>query len=135
MKTSGQHAFVNQLLVYTLVVFCLSGTAGLSTVWLRHQMSVTADQTRQHELRLAEVDRRLAEVGTFIAAEQSPDVLARRNQDMRLGLVMPRETQVLRVAVSPERRLASQRNAEISAAEDAFVPVRFVLPPAPTRRP
>ena len=36
MKKTDTHAFVNQLLVYTLVMICFSGSIGLGTVWLRH---------------------------------------------------------------------------------------------------
>ena len=32
MNTSDNHAFVNQLLVYTLVMICLSGSIGLQPV-------------------------------------------------------------------------------------------------------
>lgn len=127
MKSSGKHAFVNQLFVYMLVGFCLTGSAGLGTVWLRHQISITANHTRRLEVRLAEAERRLAEVVTNVAAEQSPDALERRNREMQLGLVMPREPQVVRVAESPERRLAAKRNADIFTDETAVAPVRFVL--------
>ena len=35
MNKSDTHAFVNQLLVYTLVMICFTGSVGLSTVWFR----------------------------------------------------------------------------------------------------
>lgn len=127
MHSTGKHAFINQLFVYVLVGVCLSGTAGLGAVWLRHQISVTANHTRRLEVRLAEAERRLAEVTTFVAAEQSPNVLERRNREMNLGLVMPREPQVVRVAESPERRLAAKRNADLFTEDGAAVPVRFTL--------
>ncbi|MFH1497884.1 MAG: hypothetical protein ABII82_08675 [Verrucomicrobiota bacterium] len=127
MNTSGKNAFINQLFVYVLVGVCLSGSAGLGAVWLRHQISITANHTRRLEVRLAEAERRLAEVTTYVAAEQSPDALERRNREMRLGLVMPREPQVVRVAESPERRLAARRNADLFADEPAATPVRFTL--------
>ncbi len=129
MNTTSKNAFVNQLLVYTLVVLFLSGSAGLGAVWMRHQISVTANQTRQTEIRLAQTERRLAELSASIAAEQSPEVLERRNQEMRLGLARPSEPQVVRVAVSAERRLAAKRNAEIftDEAASAAPAVRFTV--------
>ena len=79
MKKNNSQAFVNQLLVYTLVMICFSGSIGLGTVWLRHQISLTANNTKQLEQRIAESERHLAELNTQITAEQSIDVLARRN--------------------------------------------------------
>jgi hypothetical protein len=71
----------------------------------------------------------LNEVNASIAAEQSPDVLERRNTEMRLGLVIPREPQVVRVNESAERRLAARRNSEVFSEEAStgVVPVRFVM--------
>jgi len=49
MKKTGNHAFVNQLLIYTLVMIGFSGSVGMGAVWLRHQISVTANRTKQIE--------------------------------------------------------------------------------------
>lgn len=117
MNKKDTHAFVNQLLVYTLVMICLSGSIGLGTVWLRHQISVTANNTKLLEQRIVETERHLAEVNTQITAEQSIDVLARRNNEWKLGLVLPKEPQVVRVSDSPEQLLASRNNAEVFAPE------------------
>ncbi|MDF3058355.1 MAG: hypothetical protein K0R17_2570 [Rariglobus sp.] len=129
MNKKDTHAFVNQLLVYTLVMICFSGSIGLGTVWLRHQISITANNTKQLEQRIVEAERHLSELNTQITAEQSIDVLARRNSEWKLGLVLPKEPQVVRVSDSPERRLASRNNAEVFAAEAAATaaPVRFRL--------
>jgi hypothetical protein len=117
MNKKDTHAFVNQLLVYTLVMICFSGSIGLGTVWLRHQISITANNTKRLEQRIAESERYLAELNTQITAEQSIDVLARRNNEWKLGLVLPKEPQVVRVGESPERRLAARNNAEVFAPE------------------
>ena len=117
MKKNSSHAFVNQLLVYTLVMICFSGSIGLGTVWLRHQISITANNTKQLEQRIIESERHLAELNTLITGEQSIDVLARRNSEWKLGLVLPKEPQVVRVSESPERRLAARNNAEVFLPE------------------
>jgi N-acetylmuramic acid 6-phosphate (MurNAc-6-P) etherase len=117
MKKNTSAAFVNQLLVYTLVMISFSGSIGLGTVWLRHQISLTANNTKQLEQRIIESERHLAEINTQITAEQSIDVLARRNNEWKLGLVLPKEPQVVRVSESPERRLASRNNVEVFASE------------------
>lgn len=131
MNKQSTHAFVNQLLIYTLVMICFSGSIGLGTVWLRHQISLTANNTKQLEQQIIEAERHLAELNTQITGEQSIDVLARRNTEWNLGLVLPKEPQVVRVAESPERRLASRNNAEVFAPEAVLTgtvtPVRFRL--------
>lgn len=131
MNKKDTHAFVNQLLVYTLVMICFSGSIGLGTVWLRHQISITANNTKVLEQRIVEAERHLAELNTQVTAEQSIDVLARRNSEWNLGLVLPKEPQVVRVSESPERRLAARNNAEIFAPEavanGAVTAVRFRL--------
>jgi N-acetylmuramic acid 6-phosphate (MurNAc-6-P) etherase len=129
MKKNTSHAFVNQMLVYTLVMICFSGSIGLGTVWLRHQISLTANNTKLLEQRIIESERHLAELNTQITAEQSIDVLARRNNEWKLGLVLPKEPQVVRVSESPERRLAERNNIEVFAPEAVVsgnvAPVRF----------
>jgi hypothetical protein len=129
MKKNSSQAFVNQLLVYTLVMICFSGSIGLGTVWLRHQISLTANNTKQLEQRIIESERHLAELNTQITAEQSIDVLARRNSEWKLGLVLPKEPQVVRVSENPERLLASRNNAEVFSPEavvsGTVAPVRF----------
>jgi hypothetical protein len=69
MRPFGNRAFVNQLLVYTLVMISLTGSIGLGTVWLRHQISVTANSTRVLEASVAEVERSMAETTIRVAAE------------------------------------------------------------------
>jgi hypothetical protein len=126
MNKTDTHAFVNQLLVYTLVMICFSGSVGLGTVWLRHQISVTANSTKAIETRLTEIERRIAETSALIAAEQSPDQLEQKNAFFALGLVRPSEQQTVRVNESPEQRLLARRNNEIFRSDTARLsPVRF----------
>jgi hypothetical protein len=129
MNTRLPRAFATQLLVAALVVLGVGGGLGFAIVDLRHQISVSANTSRVLEQRVVETERRIAEVGGAIAAEQSPDALARRNQSLGLGLVPPVEARLVRVDESATTRLAAKRNAEIFAAENgqAVVPVRFNL--------
>lgn len=127
MKTRSTRAFATQLLLAALVVLGAGGGLGFAIVDLRHDISVSANNARVLEQRIVETERRIAEVGGFVAAEQSPDVLAARNESLALGLVRPVEGQVVRVGGSVERRLAAKRNAEILADGEGRVvlPVRF----------
>ncbi|RRJ95756.1 hypothetical protein Ga0100231_017200 [Opitutaceae bacterium TAV4] len=138
MKTNTQHAFVNQLLIGTLVVFVLGGGAGLGTVWLRHQISITANSTLRAEQQIAEIERSLAEVNTRIASEQSPDTLERRNRNLRLDLAFPASDRIVRVSEPVEQILARKRNQELFNSDTAATArgldsVRFTVDPADAR--
>lgn len=125
---NNSHAFINQLLVCLLVTFCFSGSIGLGTVWMRHQISLTANANKALEQRIAEVERALAETATFLETEQSTVVLRRRNEDLKLGLVAPTEAQFVRVTQDPDRHLAAKRNRALFD-DSALTPpaVKFTL--------
>ena len=115
----NNHAFVNQFVIYTLVTLCFSGSIGLGTVWMRHQISLTANANKQLESRLAELNRHLAEVATSIEIEQDPALLKQRNLGMRLGLVPPvvqgvAEDAAMRLVAKSSRALISDRAIPIT---------------------
>lgn len=110
MNRSSNHAFVNQLIVYTLVLIGFTGSIGLGTVWMRHQISVTANATKVLDARIAELDRRVNETTATIEAEQDPVVLKRRNDEWRLGLVQPAPEQIVRIQGDPVLKLAAKHN-------------------------
>jgi len=125
---NDRHAFVNQLLVYTLVMICFTGSIGLGTVWLRNQMAQTANSVKSFEARTAEIERRLAETSAMIAAEQSPDALIRRNSEWRLGLTAPDfRTQIVRISENPIDRLMAKRSRDLYSPQPTVQPVKFVL--------
>jgi len=110
MKISSTHGFVSQLLVYTLVMICFSGGIGLGTVWMRHQISVTANATRQLDAQIADVERRCEETTTAAETERDAAALLQRNTAWHLGLVEPSQVQIVHVAEDPVTRLAAKRN-------------------------
>jgi hypothetical protein len=103
------------------------GALGFAIVDLRQDISASGNATRLLEQRIAQTERRLAELGGQIAAAQAPEVLAARNAELNLGLAQPAEARVIRVAGSMERRLAAKRHAEILAAGESggLAPVRL----------
>jgi hypothetical protein len=121
MRTTN-HAFVNQFVIYTLLTICFSGSIGLGTVWMRHQISITANANKVLEARLAELKRHLAETTTAIEIQQSPAVLRQRNASMNLGLILP---EVQSVTESPTLRLVAKSSRALF--DDRAVPVTFRL--------
>ena len=117
MNTSAANAFINQVLVYTLVMLVFTGSIGFGTVWLRHEISLAANRNKNLRTHLAEVQRHLDQLTAEIAAAQSPDALIRLDSSMRLGLDMPRQEQIQRVPGDVEQQLAARRNPDLFVAE------------------
>ena len=112
MKKNSR-AFVNQLLICLLVTMTVSGSIGLGTVWLRHQNSLTAKANSALVARIAEVERRNDEGKTLIQSEQSPQILRRRNVEMRLGLVPMNEQPIVLVTENVTDRMVQRANREL----------------------
>lgn len=125
MKILSHQGFVNQLLIYTLVMIGFSGSIGLGTVWIRHQISITANTTKQLAVQIADVERRLAETTTAAESERDTNILLRRNAEWHLGLVPPAQEQIVHVPGDPVLRLAANRNRGLY--RDSAVTVSFPL--------
>lgn len=125
MRPPPPHTLVNKIVALTLCLLVFSGTLGLGAVWARQEIYSTANRSRVVELRIAEIERHLDEVNAEVAAALHPAALLRQNEAMRLGLVAPREVQVVRVDESPELRLAAKRNREAFSLAAGENPVNF----------
>lgn len=127
MKNTSQ-AFVNQIVGCLLVTICFGGSIGLGTVWMRHQISLTADANRALAARIAECERYLAETKTLIESAQSPEELRRLNADFRLGLVPVNDGQVMRFSEDAAiRRMVARGNREIFGDAPATVALPLAL--------
>ncbi len=126
-RKSASQAFVNQFMVYTLVAIFSCASIGLGTVWMRHQISIAANENKALEASISDLERRVEETDAAIAAEQDPSVLNRRNAEWRLGLVQPGETQVRRVSEDPISRLAAMHNRKLFGEGPATVSLRVAL--------
>ncbi len=113
MKPPPANSLVNRVIAMTLALLVLSGTLGLGAVWMRQEISQTANRSRAYEGRVTDVERRLDEVNAQVAAALNPDALLRQNQFMNLALTTPREIQVQRISESAELKLATKRNREV----------------------
>lgn len=123
MQKSDVHAFINHLLIGTLVMFVFTGSVGLGTVWLRHEISLVANRNRKLQAGIAEVQQRVDECTAEIAAAQGADNLIRLNAQWRLGLVQPRPEQSEFAPGDMEQWLLTRRGPELFTAE--FQPVVY----------
>ncbi len=111
-KTKVAASPVNRLLLATILLLAFAGSIGVATVWLRHQISEVAQDNKQMQQRIVEVQRRTAETNAEIAAALNPEVLLTQNSTLRPGLETPREHQIVSVAEPVEVRLAAKRNSD-----------------------
>ena len=129
MKAALARAEVNRLIAMVLFLLVFSGSLGLGAVWMRGEISRTANFSRSLEGKINDVERRLDEVNAQVASAVNPDALIRQGGFMNLALVSPREIQVVRVPESPELRLAAKRNRDVfslstAASGDVAVPAK-----------
>lgn len=127
MKTTDTHAFATQLLVCLLVCISIGGSVGLGAVWLRHQISVTANANRRLVARIAEVDRACYETKALIAAAQDRDVLRQRNTEWHLGFSPVKDDHLVRVNEDPVMRLAARNNRELRLADGVLPKISFTV--------
>jgi hypothetical protein len=113
MKPPPARAFVSQLMALTLLLLVFSGSLGLGAVWVRQEISGTANRSHAVENKIADVERRLDEVNAQVATALNVSALLQQNQTMLLGLTVPHEMQIVRVDESAEVRLAAKRNQDI----------------------
>lgn len=121
-------AFANQLLVGLIVTICCGGSIGLGTVWMRHQISVTARENRDLAAQIARLDRLSDEKKTIIETAQAPDKLRALNTGLGLGLVPMTQIPVEHVTENVVERMARRAHADLftdTAARPAPVTFRI----------
>ncbi len=124
MKPPPANIHINRLIALSLLLLLFSGSLGLGAVWVRQEISQTANRSRSLVVKIADVERRLDDVNTAIAVAVSPNALDRQNEAMRLGLAFPKEAQVVRLEGSPELHLLERLNRDnfSRAAAEASAP-------------
>ena len=127
MHKHDNHAFVNQLLVYTLVMICFSGSIGLGTVWMRHQISATANSAKVLDSRCNEIERQINQMRAAVEREQDPAILKLRNDQWNLGLVQPAPQQINYLNEDPVMRLAAKHNRDLFNNDGPAATVSFQL--------
>ncbi len=111
MKFPGTQAFVNHLVVYTLVTLAGGGSVGLGAVWMQQRITATAAANKLLERDLAKLQRELETLNLRIEQESNPSVLEQRNTLWKLGLDQSPRDQVTRVPGDARLRLAQKREA------------------------
>ena len=80
------------------VVTCACVAAiGLAYVWQKNQIYRLGDELKKREATLAAAEKRNTMLDAQLAQLKSPSLLEARCQQYNLGLVAPRETQMVRL--------------------------------------
>lgn len=127
MKSSSRSAFANHLLVYTMLAIGFTGSIGVGTVWMQHQISLVANANKAIETRIKAVERQYEQATTEIAEEQDGAVLLERNAAWNLGLVPPAPGQIQSLSERPENHLLAKGNRELFAGAISPVSIRLAL--------
>jgi hypothetical protein len=126
MKKNSQ-AFVNQLLVCLLVTMTFGGSLGLGTVWVRHQISVTAKMNRSLLAEITEVNRRSDDIEAQIRSEQRPELMRQLNLEFRLGLAPMNEVPTVHITENVNQRMVERANRWSFPEQAGLEPVTFKI--------
>lgn len=124
MKRNSQ-AFVNQLLVCLLVTIGFGGSVGMGLVWMRHQISDTAQKNRELVAKIAAVERLIQEKTTTVETELRADALRRLNDEMSIGFVPKSEVPIELVTADVDtlKRLVQRASRGVYREGDAPPPL------------
>lgn len=109
---------VNSVFLLTLVMLAYAGIIGFGKVWMRHEVSVSANASKVLEQEITDAQRRLADLSAKIAVARGTDQLLRLNAQLGLNLVQPSEEQVIRTRDDVELRLAAKRFDRLLSASN-----------------
>jgi hypothetical protein len=128
-RPSSSPAFVNHLLVYAMVAMGSCGSLGLGMVWIRHQISVEANENKVLQARIEDTERKLDETRAAVAAEMDPTALLKRNADWNLQLAPAAADQEQQVTGDPMLRLAEKRNRGLFGDQPVNIGFRVAMQP------
>ncbi|MEZ5276420.1 MAG: hypothetical protein R3F07_08580 [Opitutaceae bacterium] len=111
-------SILNRVLLCSFLLLVYAGGIGFGTVWLRHQIAVSANENKVIERRIVEIERVLSQVNSELAVALSPDYLIARNRELNLRLARPVETQIVRIRDDVELRLVIKSNEELFSSVD-----------------
>ena len=100
-----------------MLILVVSASGGLSLVWLRQQISITATRSKVLEQELRILDRNIRNLDARIGELHNPNNLLRHSTELGLNISFPREDQIVRFT-RDERNIISS----ISDSEKLQVP-------------
>ncbi len=108
---------LHKVVFLIMLILVVSASGGLSLVWLRQQISITATRSKALEQELRILDRNIRNLDARIGKLHNPNNLLRRSTELGLNISLPREDQIVRFT-RDERDIISS----ISDSEKLQVP-------------
>ncbi len=108
---------LHKVVFLIMLILVVSASGGLSLVWLRQQISITATRSKALEQELRILDRNIRNLDARIGELHNPNNLLRRSTELGLNISLPREDQIVRFT-RDERDIISS----ISDSEKLQVP-------------
>jgi hypothetical protein len=129
MTMMKKHNSQDTIYVYRIATLMalnlLTATAGgLGLLYLRQEISATAERVRATEVAIADCERRLQYVNVQIAEATSPEALKARAAQLALNLDTPTSDNVVHLAALAP---ASAKNAALASAPSEPIFVTFEL--------
>ncbi len=114
-------SILNRILLWSFLLLVYAGAIGFGTVWLRHQIALSATENKVIERHVLEIERTLSQVNAELAVALSPDYLISRNRELDLQLVRPSEAQIIRIRDDVEIRLATKQHEGLFSSFDRSI--------------
>ncbi len=108
---------LHKVVLLIMLILVVSASGGLSLVWLRQQISITATRSKALEQELRILDRNIRNLDARIGELHNPNNLLRHSTELGLNISLPRENQIVRFT-RDERNIISS----ISDSEKLQVP-------------
>ena len=120
MRIDSNTNSLHKVVFLIMLILAVSASGGLSLVWLRQQISITATRSQGSEQELRILDRNIRNLDARIGALHNPNNLLRHSIDLGLNISLPREDQIV-LFTRDDRDIISS----ISESEKLQVPGKF----------
>lgn len=122
MQRNRKRVSLHGGLVAKSLLACLYVAAvGLGYIWTKNQIYRLGDEMKHREATLAAIEKRNAMLEAQLAQLKSPAHLELFSQHYRLGLVTPRENQIVRL-YEPTPRWEAQWMRQLTAGTSTALP-------------
>ena len=107
-KPHSTSALLNRILKAVLLMFFCVASAGSGVVYMRHEFTVAANNVKTIEVSTVIEERRYARLGAELSEAMATNRLVEKNDQFALGLVIPRDHQIVRVSADVDQRLSNK---------------------------
>jgi cell division protein FtsL len=109
-----------KIALLVMMILIISAAGGISIVWMRQQIAVSALKIRESQRDINDAQRRIRYLDSRIAEQMNPESL--KSSALKLGLSMSDKSQLVRLDSRFRRSMPSRQNSiHIAHDSDPFV--------------